>query len=248
MNRLLFNMGNFGRNYIMAPEGGAGGDGGGSVGAGVAGGGEGGSGGQDGQGGQGGQGGAGGALSGAGGQGGQGGQGGADTIDYAKITDADYMAKVKVPQIEGVQLNVEDVGKRYAAFCRENKIPPEVMSKFLELEGKYFAEDDKKAADEMQRVANEKKANFDAQGELLKKTYTQEQIGTAVKVLETDEFSGDKDFMAIATKELSNNPTLVKLLLNWSEHHQADTGTGAGQGTGAGGTVGFAERWTGKKL
>lgn len=158
------------------------------------------------------------------------------------------MAKVKVPQIDGVQLNIEDVSKRYAAFCRENKISPEVMSKFLELEGKYFAEDDRKAAEEMQRVANERKANFDAQGELLKKTYTQEQIGTAVKVLGSDEFSGDKDFMAIATKELSNNPTLVKLLLNWSEHHQADTGTGAGQGTGAGGAVGFAERWTGKKL
>lgn len=235
----------FGRHNCLMNEAGGEGGGGGAGGAGDNAGGAGGAGNAGGGGDNADV--AGGALSAAGSEG-NAGRNGDDTIDYAKITDADYMAKVNVPQIEGVQLNVDDVGKRYAAFCRENKIPPEVMSKFLELEGKYFAEDDKKAADEMQKLANEMKANFDAQGELLKKTYTQEQIGTAVKVLETDEFSGDKDFMSIATNELSNNPTLVKLLLNWSEHHQADTGTGAGQGTGAGGTVGFAERWTGKKL
>lgn len=242
MNELLFG---FGRHNCLMNEAGGEGGGGGAGGAGDNAGGAGGAGNAGGGGDNADV--AGGALSAAGSEG-NAGRNGDDTIDYAKITDADYMAKVNVPQIEGVQLNVDDVGKRYAAFCRENKIPPEVMSKFLELEGKYFAEDDKKAADEMQKLANEMKANFDAQGELLKKTYTQEQIGTAVKVLETDEFSGDKDFMSIATNELSNNPTLVKLLLNWSEHHQADTGTGAGQGTGAGGTVGFAERWTGKKL
>ena len=242
MNELLFGFGR--RNCLMNEAGGEGG-GGGAGGAGDNAGGAGGAGNAGGGGDNADV--AGGALSAAGSEG-NAGRNGDDTIDYAKITDADYMAKVNVPQIEGVQLNVDDVGKRYAAFCRENKIPPEVMSKFLELEGKYFAEDDKKAADEMQKLANEMKANFDAQGELLHKTYTQEQIGTAVKVLQTDEFSGDKDFMSIATNELSNNPTLVKLLLNWSEHHQADTGTGAGQGTGAGGTVGFAERWTGKKL
>lgn len=164
------------------------------------------------------------------------------------MTDADYMAKVTVPTIEGVTLNIEDVGKRYATFCRENKISPEVMSKFLEMEGKYFAEDDKKAAEALEKAAKERKANFDAQGEALKKAYTTEQIGNAVKVLSSDEFTSDKDFMAIATKELSNNPTLVKLLLNWGEHHQADTGTGAGKGAGSSGLSGFAERWTGKKI
>lgn len=244
MKQLLFG---FGLNYCLMEEaGGAGGGGTGGAGAGT-GGTDTGTGGTDtgtgdtdtGTG-------TGGALAGAGGTGGTGGAG--EEVDYSKMTDADYMAKVTVPTIEGVTLNVEDVGKRYAAFCRENKISPEVMSKFLEMEGKYFAEDDKKAADALEKAAKERKANFDAQGEALKKAYTAEQIGNAVKVLSSDEFTSDKDFMAIATKELSNNPTLVKLLLNWGEHHQADTGTGAGKGAGSSGLSGFAERWTGKKI
>jgi hypothetical protein len=187
----------------------------------------------------------GGALSGAGGN--KSGAGGGP-VDYSKMTDADYMAKVTAPNIEGVSLNLEDIGKRYATFCRENSISPEVLTKFLEMEGKYFAEDDKAIAAEMEKEALARKQNFDAQGEVLHKNYSEEQIKNAVSVLASDDFSKDEDFMKIATRELSNNSTLVKLLLNWGEHHKADTGTGAGAGAGGGGAAGFAERWTGKKF
>lgn len=249
MNELLFG---FGRHYrLMAEEGGtdggAGGGGGGAGGAGTGGGSDnGGAGaGQGGatsdNGGSGGGAGAGGALAGAGGSGGE-------PVDYSKMTDADFMAKVTAPNIEGVSLNLEDIGKRYATFCRENNISPEVLTKFLEMEGKYFAEDDKAIADEMEKEAQARKENFDAQGEVLRKNYSDEQIKNAVSVLASDDFAKDEDFMKIATKELSNNSTLVKLLLNWGEHHKTDTGTGAGAGAGGGGSAGFAERWTGKKF
>lgn len=187
----------------------------------------------------------GGALSGAGGD--NSGEGG-EPVDYSKMTDADFMAKVTAPNIEGVSLNLDDIGKRYATFCRENNISPEVLTKFLEMEGKYFAEDDKAIAAEMEKEALARKQNFDAQGEALRKNYSNEQINNAVSILASDDFAKDEDFMKIATKELSNNSTLVKLLLNWGEHHKADTGTGAGAGAGGGGAAGFAERWTGKKF
>lgn len=248
MNELLFGRG---RHYcVMAEEGGTDGAGGGGGGAGGgtgsdngdAGTGQGGDNGGDGGAGTGE--GAGGALSGAGDKGGAGG----DTVDYSKMTDADYMAKVNAPNIEGVSLNLEDIGKRYATFCRENSISPEVLTKFLEMEGKYFAEDDKAIVAEMEKEAKARKENFDAQGEVLRKNYSDEQIKNAVSVLASDDFAKDEDFMKIATRELSNNSTLVKLLLNWGEHHKTDTGTGAGAGAGGGGAAGFAERWIGKKL
>lgn len=248
MSKLLFG---FGRRYcVMAEEGDTGGAGGGGGGGGGtdtgtdnggtgtddAGGGGGAGGGTDS--------GAGGALSNAGDKGGAGGE----PVDYSKMTDADYMAKVTAPNIEGVSLNLEDIGKRYATFCRENSISPEVLTKFLEMEGKYFAEDDKAIVAEMEKEAKARKENFDAQGEVLRKNYSDEQIKNAVSILASDDFAKDEDFMKIATKELSNNSTLVKLLLNWGEHHKTDTGTGAGAGAGGGGASGFAERWIGKKL
>ena len=247
MNELLFGRG---RHYcVMAEEGGAddaGGGGGSGGGTGVDNGGAGtGQGGDNGDNGGAGTGeGAGGALSGTGDKGGAGG----GAVDYSKMTDADYMSKVTAPNIEGVSLNLEDIGKRYATFCRENSISPEVLTKFLEMEGKYFAEDDKAIVAEMEKEAQARKENFDAQGEVLRKNYSNEQIKNAVSVLASDDFAKDEDFMKIATRELSNNSTLVKLLLNWGEHHKTDTGTGAGAGAGGGGAAGFAERWTGKKF
>jgi hypothetical protein len=138
------------------------------------------------------------------------------------------------------------VKKTYGEFIRKHHISPETVADYLKLEGGNF----RKAYDAaMEKQAAETKAikeNFEAQGEALKKAYSQEQIDTAVGALAT--FSEDKDFMQIATTNLSNNPTLVKLLLNWAEHHKVDDNTVAGQGQGSGGLSGFAERWTGKKI
>lgn len=243
MKILLFGLG---RNYCLMDEaGGTDGAGGGGTGTGGGDTGSGQGGGSGDKNGTGNGAGTGGALSGAGDD--KGGAGG-EPVDYSKMTDADYMSKVTAPNIEGVSLNLEDIGKRYATFCRENSISPEVLTKFLEMEGKYFAEDDKAIATEMEKEAQARKQNFDAQGEVLRKNYSDEQIKNAVSVLASDDFAKDEDFMKIATKELSNNSTLVKLLLNWGEHHKTDTGTGAGAGAGGGGAAGFAERWTGKKF
>lgn len=265
--------GGFGRDFLMAPagveggvEGGgvAGGGTGGGSGAGGAGegGGEGGQGGGGtgggagggmfaGQGGEGGAGGGteGGALGGAGGQGGEGGEGGAGegAIDWDKITDDEYFGKVQVPPVDGVTMNMDYVKKTYGEFIRKHHISPEAVAEYLQMEGGTF----KKVYDEtmakQKAETDEIHKNFVAQGEALKKAYNPQQIETAVKALST--FSEDKDFMQVATTNLSNNPTLVKLLLNWAEHNSVDDTAGAGAGAGAGGALaGFAERWTGKKL
>ena len=239
-------------------EGGGGGDGGGGAGGGDGGGsGAGGAGGGAGGGmfaGQGGEGGAGGgtedgALGGAGGQGGEGGEGGAGegAIDWDKITDDEYFGKVQVPTVDGVTMNMDYVKKTYGEFIRKHHISPEAVAEYLKMEGGTF----KKAYDEtmakQKAETDEIHRNFVAQGEALKKAYNPQQIDTAVKALAT--FSDDKDFMQVATTNLSNNPTLVKLLLNWAEHNSVDDTAGAGAGAGAGSALaGFAERWTGKKL
>ena len=205
----------------------------------------------DGQGGEGGAGGGteGGALGGAGGQGGEGGESGAEdgAIDWDKITDDEYFGKVQVPTVDGVTMNMDYVKKTYGEFIRKHHISPEAVAEYLKMEGGTF----KKAYDEtmakQKAETDEIHRNFVAQGEALKKAYNPQQIDTAVKALAT--FSDDKDFMQVATTNLSNNPTLVKLLLNWAEHNSVDDTAGAGAGAGAGGALaGFAERWTGKKL
>ena len=204
--------------------------------------------------GQGGEGGAdggtkGGALGGVGGQGGEGGESGAgeDAIDWDKITDDEYFGKVQVPTVDGVTMNMDYVKKTYGEFIRKHHISPEAVAEYLKMEGGTF----KKAYDEtmakQKAETDEIHRNFVAQGEALKKAYNPQQIDTAVKALAT--FSDDKDFMQVATTNLSNNPTLVKLLLNWAEHNSVDDTAGAGAGAGAGSALaGFAERWTGKKL
>lgn len=231
--------------------GGEGGQGGGGTGGGDGGAGGGMFAGQGGEGG-GGTGTEGGALGGAGGQGGQGGEGGkgeggaGDGIDWEHITDDEFFGKVEIPKIDGVNVNLDFTKKTYGEFIRKHHISPEAVKDFVELEGKLFKKtyDGVKAKEDAETKAI--KENFEAQGAALKKAYSQEQIDTAVGALAT--FSEDKDFMQIATTNLSNNPTLVKLLLNWAEHHKVDDNTGAGQGQGSGGLSGFAERWTGKKI
>lgn len=265
MKWLLGFGGGYGQNVLMDSAGGEGGGGaGGGTGAGGAGegGGEGGQGGggtgggDGGAGGdvfsgQGGDGGAGtgtegGALGGAGGQGGEGGAG-EGAIDWDKITDDEYFGKVQVPTVEGVNMNMDYVKKTYGEFIRKHHISPEAVAEYLKMEGGTF----KKVYDETmakQKAETEEiRKNFNAQGEALKKAYNPQQIDTAVKALAT--FSDDKDFMQVATTNLSNNSTLVKLLLNWAEHNSVDDTAGAGAGAGAGGALaGFAERWTGKKI
>lgn len=270
MKRLIGFGGGYGQNFLMAPAGGegGGGTGGGGAGGGTGdggageGGGEGGQGGGGtgggagggmfaGQGGSGGEGGGtkGGALGGAGDQGGEGGEGGAGegAIDWDKITDDEYFGKVQVPTVDGVTMNMDYVKKTYGEFIRKHHISPEAVAEYLKMEGGTF----KKAYDEtmakQKAETDEIHRNFVAQGEALKKAYNPQQIDTAVKALAT--FSDDKDFMQVATTNLSNNPTLVKLLLNWAEHNSVDDTAGAGAGAGAGSALaGFAERWTGKKL
>lgn len=253
--------GGYGRDFFMAPAGDEGGSGGGgsSGGAGAGAGdggasggtGDGGAGdggmfaGKGGDGGEGGSGTDGGALAGAGEGKGDGGAG-EGAIDWDKITDDEFFCKVQFPEVEGVSIGKDFVKKTYGEFIRKHHVSPETVADFLKLEGGNF----RKAYDAaMEKQAAETKAikeNFEAQGAALKKAYSQEQIDTAVGALAT--FSDDKDFMQVATTNLSNNPTLVKLLLNWAEHHKVDDNTGAGQGQGSGGLSGFAERWTGKKI
>lgn len=238
-----------------------GGAGGGTGGAGDGGaGGAGGAGGTGGAGGSGGAGGTGGALSGAGGAGagtgagGTGGAGGAgagagDAIDWDKITDAEYFGKVKVAPIDGVNINMEHAQKMYGEFCRKHHIAPEVVAEFMGLEGKNYFDAMKKADEAQAAQAAEVAKNFNAQGEALHKAFNDSQIQTAVQALQNDTtLNGDADFMKAVTGPLSNNKTMVALLLNWAEHHRTDSNTGAGAGAGAGGNQGFAARWTGKQF
>lgn len=263
--KLLIGFGcGFGRaRFFMAPAGGEGGAGGGAGageggtggtggegGAGGASGGDGGSGGGmfTGQGGEGGagDGAKGGALGGAGAGAGAG-AGGEGAIDWDKITDDEYFGKVEVPAVDGVNMNMDYVKKTYGEFIRRHHISPDAVKEYLQMEGGIFKKAYDEAKTKQDSETEEIRRNFEAQGQALKKAYNPQQIETAVKALSS--FSEDKDFMQVATTNLSNNPTLVKLLLNWAEHNSVDDTAGAGTGAGAGGTLaGFAERWTGRKL
>ena len=276
MKWLIGFMRGYGFNFCMAPAGGDGGTGGGAGAGTGAGGGDGGTGGGAGTGagggagdgagaggsmfnGKGGDGGAGGgtnggALSGGaggenGGAGGAGGEAGAGdgAIDWEKITDDEYFGKVQVPTVEGVNMNMDYVKKTYGEFIRKHHISPEAVAEYMKMEGGTFKKAYDDAMAKQKAETDEIRKNFAAQGEALKKAYNPQQINTAVKALAN--FSEDKDFMNIATTNLSNNPTLVKLLLNWAEHNTVDNTAGAGSGAGEGSSLaGFAERWTGKKL
>ena len=154
-----------------------------------------------------------------------------------------------MPQIEGVKANVEQVQKQYGEFCRKHHIDPKVVSEFMKLEGEAFAKElkeSKAAADAENRKVKE---NFDAQGAALRKEFNQIQIDEAVKTLQNDAtLNGDEDFMKVVTGPMSNNKTIMRLILNWAEHHKVDNTAGAGSGSGSSGLSGFAERWTGKKI
>jgi hypothetical protein len=188
----------------------------------------------------------GGALAGGGEGKGEGGAGDG-AIDWGNITDDEYFGKVQVPTVDGVTMNMDYVKKTYGEFIRKHHISPEAVAEYMKMEGGNFKKVYDESVAKQKAETDEIRRKFAAQGEALKKAYNPQQIETAVKALST--FSDDKDFMQVATTNLSNNPTLVKLLLNWAEHNSVDDTAGAGAGAGAGGALaGFAERWTGKKL
>lgn len=183
-----------------------------------------------------------------GGEGGAGGgEGGGEAIDWDNVTDAEYFAKVAMPEIDGVQINSEFAAKRYGEFCRKHHISPGVVSEFMKMEGEGYAAGLKKMHEASAAKAAETRANFDAQGKALHAKYTPAQISTAIDTLRNSvELSGDADFMKAITGSLSNNKTMVALLLNWAETHKGDGNTGAGSGNGSIGAKGFASTWTGK--
>ena len=154
-----------------------------------------------------------------------------------------------MPEVEGVKINAEYAAKRYGEFCRKHHISPEVAAEFMKLEGEGYAASMKKLDEANAKTSAQVKANFDAQGEALHKAYNAEQIQTAVDVLRNSaELNGDADFMKMVTGPMSNNKTMVALLLNWAQTHKTDANTGAGNGAGGAGDKGFAARWTGKNI
>lgn len=184
-----------------------------------------------------------GALGGGGGPAPAGGEGGG--YDWEHATAEDYFSKVSPKLDGGVEFNSKAAALRYGQFCIDNRIPPEVLTKYLEMEGKFVADQSREASERQAKENAEARKSFEAQGEALKRDFSPQQIRSAVDVLGRD-FAEDKDFMRYATREMSNNPSLVKLLVNWADTHQVDTGTGAGNGAGAVGGRGFASTWTGK--
>lgn len=162
----------------------------------------------------------------------------AEPVDYSKMSDEDYMKQVKVP--DGLDFDGASFSKAYGAFMRENKISPEVVSKFLEIEGAAAANE---AKEEAARVEAEQKA-FKEEGAALVKQFNPEQIASAIKALK-DVGAADEAFMKMATGRFSNNATLVKLLVNWGETHKVDTLPGAANGSA--GKDDFATLWMGSK-
>ena len=154
-----------------------------------------------------------------------------------------------MPTIEGVKANAEFVQKQYGEFCKKHHIDPKVVSEFMKLEGEAFAKELKESKAASEAEAQRVKENFDAQGAALRKEFNQIQIDEAVKTLQNDTaLNGDEDFMKMVTGPMSNNKTMMRLILNWAEHHKVDNTAGAGSGSGGSGAAGFAERWTGKKF
>lgn len=168
-------------------------------------------------------------------------------FDWGNATPQSYFEKVSAPTGEGIEFDSKMAAERYGQFCIDNKISPQVLSKYLAMESKFIVEQNKATEAEEARKNAEFRKGFEAQGAALKRDFSPQQIQSAVDVLGRD-FAGDKDFMRYATREMSNNPSLVKLLVNWAETHQTDRGVGAGHGVTNGAGLGFAARWTGKNI
>ena len=236
--------------------GGEGGSGGSAAGVGAGGaGGEGcGTGGADGAGSEVGAG--GGALN--GGQGGEGGAGGKgreggsqgvlngggtqpEAIDWEKITDAEYIGKLKAP--EGQKFN-EEVMKAYAPLLRECKIAPEVFQKFLAKDAELSKALGEKRNRELEERRNAATEAFKKAGDDFRKEYTPEQIKDMNSVIRDID---DETFKQIVIKSpLSNNKTMGKMLLAYKQVYGNDSAPGSA-GAGAGKEKTFEQVWTGKQ-
>ena len=172
---------------------------------------------------------------------------GGSEFDWGNATPQSYFEKVSAPTGDGIEFDSKMAAERYGQFCIDNKISPEVLTKYLAMESKFIVEQNKATEAEEARRNAEFRRGFEAQGAALKRDFSPQQIQSAVDVLGRD-FAGDKDFMRYATREMSNNPSLVKLLVNWAETHQTDGGVGAGKGVTNGAGLGFAARWTGRNI
>lgn len=158
-----------------------------------------------------------------------------ETPDYSTMTDVDYVGKVTFP--EGAEVNKEEFAKNYGELLRKYKIDPAFVGEYLKKDFEAY----KAQKAESDKALSEAKAAFKAEGEALKKAFNPEQIASAVTALEN--LGADEKFMKFATRELSNNATLVKLLINWGETHKNDTVV---QGGVAGsGNDDFVKRWMG---
>ena len=246
----------FGRRY-MAEAGGEGGGGAGGAGEAGGDGGEGGAGGGTGGGAAGGEGEAGdGALNGGkddeGGAGDKGGEGGAqgalngggaqpEAIDWEKITDDEYIGKLKAP--DGQKFN-EDVMKAYAPLLRECKIAPEVFQKFLAKDAELSKAIGEKRNRELEERRNAATEAFKKAGEDFRKEYTPEQIKDMNSVIHDID---DETFKQIVIKSpLSNNKTMGKMLLAYKQVYGNDSAPGSA-GAGAGKEKTFEQVWTGKQ-
>lgn len=163
------------------------------------------------------------------------------SVDYSKMSNEDYFKDFKAP--EGVDVDVESLTKNFGDFLRENKISPDVLSKYLAIEGKLQMDADAAAKAESDKAAKEAADAFKAEGELVRKNFTPEQISSAVSAL--SEFKDDKGFFELATGQMSNNQTLVKLLVNWAETHKGDSAPGGAAAPGS--KQDFASSWMGVK-
>lgn len=232
MNRLMFKV------LGACPMEAAGGEGGGGA-TGGEGGGTGGDGGNGGalDGGNGGEGGDGGAADGNNGALG-GGDAPAPEVDYAKMTDDEYLGKIKLP--EGQKWENTVMGK-FAPLLRENKIAPEVFQKFVELDAKIAKE---AAEAESKRISDETKAAREAfakQTEEFRKEFTPEQVKEMNETLKNID---DSAFFTLVTKSpLASSKTMGKMLLAYRQVYGKEDGLPAGGKTGSDND--FVKAWTG---
>lgn len=162
-------------------------------------------------------------------------------FDFEKGTADDYFTKVKVESIEGMEFSMDNAKKNWGAFLMENKISPEVFSKFLALEGKYQKEMADANARAEAKEAAKLEAKMAAEDEAFRKEFNPEQINAMVDAAKRD-FGQDRDFLGTIGTTLSSNPSIGKLLLFWAEGHKADTVPNGGNVPSK---QGFAARWTG---
>lgn len=181
-----------------------------------------------------------GALSGVADEGTEGSEG-ATSFDFENGTQDDYFSKVSVEGIDGMEFSMENAKKNWGEFLMENKITPEVFSKFVALEGKYQKEMSDAIAKEEAKAVKAAEARMQAEDEAFHKEFNPEQITSMVSAAKRD-FGGDKAFIKAIGTELASNSSIGKLLLFWAEGHKADTVPGGGV---AQHKPGFAARWTG---